>query len=188
MRGLNRNWLLSLICIAALVSGCSISTELTDREKALLVTEQDFQRYGFTTGSAPSGHFLKTEDYTNLSTEYSYQTPDGQGEIYIHNSVTLERSAANALTTELASRGGMMIGLSSEGVKEVPLKLTKQYGSRSSLSILKKDGKSIGNSFTAVLDKKIVLLVFSGTYFEKAEDFQDFMDEKMARVSGFEGI
>jgi hypothetical protein len=182
---LNKNWLSSLVCVAACLSGCSISTELTEQEKALLVTEQDFQRYGYSVSSAPSGQFVKTEDYMNLSTDLSYQTPEGEGEIYIHNSVTLERSASNAIATELASKGGMMIGLSAEGVKEVPLKLTKQYGARSSLAVLKKDGKSIGNSFTAVIDKKIVVLIFSGTYFESADEFQDFIDQKMVRVSSF---
>jgi len=176
------SWWLPAVIILTL-SACTTSTDLSDAEKSILVTELDFADFGGEQG-AVSGRFEKTIDHINRATEFTYQTPD-ESDIYIVSTVSVERSAADALASEVANKAGILIGLRSAGVIDVPIEMTKPYGSRSSLSVLKKDGKPIGNMLHAVLGKKIVLLVFSGIYFDTEAGFRELMDAKMKHVSEF---
>lgn len=175
--------LMAVLCLGSLslLMSCTETHELSEQEKAALVTELDLMPPE-DLGVAPRGAFAKETDYLNQSTGMSYQTEAGEGPVYVYNTVSIERSFSNSLTNEFATKGGLMIGLKSEGIEEVPIRLTKQYGSRSSLSKLMKDGRAIGNAFNAVIGKKFVVLVFSGIYFESAEEFQQFIDGKMRRI------
>jgi hypothetical protein len=175
-----------VVLVSALLLSCSVSSDLSDVEKSVLVTEADFQDYGVKAGDQPAGKFEKTTDHINRSTELSYATPDGSEGIYVASSVTVEKSAADALSTEWANKAGVLIGLKSAGVEEAPVKFAKPYGARSNLSVLMKDGKPIGNRLNAVVDKRVVMVIFSGIYFDTETDFREFFDAKMQRIAEFQ--
>jgi len=165
-----------------LLSGCQISHDLTSEERAILVTEHDL--VGVQGSKQAAGKFEKTVDYSSFSTEYTYESEE-DATLFILSSVRVERTAANALSSEWTNKGGLAFGMSLNGLKEEPIPLTKQYGSRAKLALLTKDGKPVGNIFHAVIDKKVVMLLYSGIYFDRAEDFQKFIDPKMERVRLF---
>lgn len=173
------------ILATTLLLGCSVSHELSEAEKSMLLTESDFAEYGFKYEQKTYGKFEKTIDYLNRSTELGYQSTEGS-ELYVYSTVTIERSAAAALATELTGKVGVLVGLKSSGAVESPIKLTKPYGTRASLSLLKKDGKPLGNRFSAVIDKKVVMVVFGGLYFETEASFREFFAAKMQSIETFQ--
>lgn len=166
--------------VLGLLAGCTTSADLTEAEKALLVTESDFVEYGLEAGEKPLGSFTKTHDWVNRSNEYSYQSPDGAG-YYVYNVVSRESSASNALVSNASTKAGLKIGFMSSGVIEKPIPLKQPIGSQSTLALLMKDGKPIGNTFTAIVGKTSVLLIYSGIYFETEEDFREFIAEKLPK-------
>lgn len=167
--------------VGALVfTSCTVSTDLSDAEKALLVTEADFGEYGFD-DALPTGKFEKTR-YFDRSVELTYESLESAEQLYVFCSVSIERSAADALTSEAANKTGVLVGLKSAGVIEKPVELKQTIGSRSKLSLLMKDGKFIGNSFHAIIDKKAVMLLVYGLYFENEAEFREFIDPKIEPI------
>jgi hypothetical protein len=171
---------LGTLLVLGLLAACSKSTDLTQAEKALLITEADFVEYGLEASNTPQGSFSKTHDWLNRSNEFEYQTPDGKN-YYVYNIVTLERSSRDAVVTNLSTKAGLKIGFLSSGVTEKPVTFKQPIGSQSALTILMKDGKPIGNTFTAVVGKTSIFLIYSGIYFETEEEFREFIDEKIKR-------
>jgi len=177
---------LAIVLASTLLLSCSTSNDLTDSEKSVLLTELDFREYGLKGEGQAAGRFTKTVDYINRSTELSYETPDDIEGIYISSSVVVERSAADALGTELANKAGVLIGFKAAGIQEVELAMSKPYGARSTVSIMKKDGKPIGNRVAVVVDKKVIMVIFSGIYFDTEARFREFFDGKIERVTTFQ--
>jgi hypothetical protein len=175
----------SLLLLATLcVLGCSVSADLDDNERALLLTEADFKASVPQLQSGVTGKFSKQNSYLERKVELSYKL-EANG-FYLTNSVTIEPSTTNALITHTAQRAGLIIGLKSNGVVEEPLKLGASYGDKATLSVLKRSGKPIGNVFTTVVDRKVYLLVFSGIHFDSAEAFGPLIAPKMDTLTKYE--
>jgi hypothetical protein len=168
------------VAALALMGGCTTSTDLTDAEKALLVTESDFVEYGLEAEETPTGSFTKTHDWLNRSDEYSYETPDAAG-YYVYNVVSVESTSSNAAVSNVSNKAGLKIGFMSAGVTQKPIDLKRPIGSQSVLTLLMKDDKPIGNTFTAIVGKTSVLLIYSGIYFETEDEFREFIDDKLGR-------
>jgi hypothetical protein len=169
---------LGTLLLLAMLAGCTKSSDLTAAEKALLVTEADFVAYGLEASATPQGAFTRTRDWINRANEYEYQSRDG-ADYYVYNIVTFERSSREAAVTNFSTKAGLKIGFMSSGVTEKPVAFEKPIGSQSLLTILMKDGKPIGNTFSAVVGKTSVLLIYSGIYFETEEEFREFIEEKV---------
>jgi len=175
-RMIGRNLLLlTTLCVL----GCSVSADLDDNERALLVTEVDFKEFAPPIQSGVTGMYSKRTSYLERKVELSYKLDASGPSFYLFNNVTIESSATQALITQAAQKAGLMIGLKSNGIVEEPVKLGLSYGEKTSLSLLKRSGKPIGNVFMSVIGRKVYLLVFSGIYFDDAEAFGTFIAQKM---------
>lgn len=177
------------IILFLLLAGCSISNELSESEQRILFSELDFAELGVEAGDKPAGQYEKIIDYANASTDLSYLKDSEAGDkgFYLQSTVTIERMSKNVVISELGGKAGTAIGLKLGGFDEEPVKLSGRYGSKASLSLLKMEGKPVGNSFSVVMGNKIVSLFFVGTYFDKGEAFETFVQEKMARVKAYSG-
>ena len=167
-----------LLLAAIGLVACSVSEDLTESERALLLTEADLRREPT---PALAGKYQKVSRI-DKSRELSYvYEKEGSG-LYLSNTLTVDTSAANALVTEGAQKTGLMIGLRVNGVVEEPIAQSVKYGDRSSLTILKKDGRPMGNVFTAVAGKKVYVVIFSGIYFDDAAAFDSFIAGKIDAI------
>jgi hypothetical protein len=175
------------VLLAALgLLACSVSGELTGSERALLLTEADFRLTGRAADAPLQGKYRKMTNQLDKSRELSYvYEKEGSG-FYLSNTLTLDFSPGNALITEGAQKAGLMIGLTAAGVSEDPIELTAKYGDRASLTLLRKEGKPIGNVFTAVAGKKVFVVVFSGVYFDDAAVFDGLIAPKWDAIMRFD--
>ena len=170
-------WLLLLILLTT--AACTTSHDLSEIERSLLLTESDFPEFELPAAPQPRGEFTKTEDYANRATELNYEFLDETRGIYVSSTLSIERNPGNVLITELTSDSGLRIGLSTQGIKEKPVKLKRSYGKRASLALLMMDDQPVGNHFTVVSGKKVMTLIFTGVYFEEEEDFAAFITPKL---------
>lgn len=116
----------------------------------------------------------------NRSKEYSYTSPEDGG-FYVYNTVTVERTSGKALEGHALNKAGPMIGFLSAGVTEKTIELREPIGTQSSLTLLMKNGKPIGNTFTAIVGHTSVLLIYSGIYFETENEFREFIQDKIKK-------
>lgn len=169
--------LLGLLLLAA----CTANEEPTETERALHVTEADFRPFGVQAAASAGGEYQKTLNHLDRSRELTY-TFNGQG-LYLSNILKFHSSSTNAFITEKAQKVGLMIGLKPHGVEEQTLTPHRKYGDRSSLGLLTKDGKPVGNVFTMVSGTKVFLVVFSGgVHFNDPAEFDRFISTKVDAV------
>ena len=132
------------------------------------------------------GKFKKTAIYLNSSYQLEYQTDAKNARIYIYSTVGVEKSEAKARTMATSYKTGATMGFKFGDLQEEPIKLTNKIGQNESLSLLKYKGKPAGNLFATAIDKKAVLVLFTGVYFDNEQDFRQFIDGYIERVTNFQ--
>lgn len=172
--------------LCCMLAACSTSHDLSEAERRVLLTECDFVELDLPADARPTGEFTKTEDYANRSTELAYELLDEKRGIYVNATLAVERNPGNVLVSEFASRGGLQIGLSSQGIEERPIPLTQRYGKRASLGLLIMEGKPVGNHFDVVDGNKFMTVLFTGVYFDNEQDFAAFIAPKLALLRDYQ--
>ena len=172
--------------LCCMLAACSTSHDLSEAERRVLLTECDFAELDLPANARPSGEFTKTEDYANRSTELAYEQLDTERGIYVNATLTIERNPGNILVSEFASRGGLKIGLASQGIEERPIPLSQRYGKRASLGLLIMEGQPVGNHFNVVDGNKLMTVLFTGFYFENEQDFAAFIAPKLALLHDYQ--
>ena len=165
--------LLALLMLAA----CTVEQEPTEPERALFLTEADFRSLGVQAAASSGGEYRKTLNRLDRSRELVY-TFKGQ-DFYLSNILKFDSSSTYAFITEKAQKVGLMIGFQPYGIEEQPMTPHTKYGDRSSLAMLTKDGKPVGNVFTVVSGGKVFLVVFSGIHFSNPAEFDRFISTKV---------
>jgi hypothetical protein len=177
----------AVACVMGLAA-CSKTTQLTEHERVMLLTESDFASFGMEHYERePNGTYEKMHSYLDRSVDYSYEYEDPDGAFYILSTVTDDSSNASARVTETAQKVGILIGLKAGGVVEKPLKLARTYGSKATLTLLMHKDQPVGNVFSAVMEDKVLLIMFTGVYFDAAEEFDELISSQAEAVERFKG-
>lgn len=123
--------------------------------------------------------------YLTRTVELSY-TYNPNDSVYLHSAVGIYPTAGDALVSGYAGNFGASYSLQSNGLEKRPLALSQNYAEDSSLDLLTRQGKPVGNLFFTRVENKSVLILFSGVYFEQPEQFEDFIAQRMQRIRDYE--
>jgi hypothetical protein len=149
----------------AILCACGAEEPVTDADKAMFLRANDLARFGY--------HFDNVEQLETFSKKrqldgayevtYRFKTVDGAPKVlFLHVSVKVGTSEADASLNQGAEKLGLLIGFKKSGVEERALPDTPA----GKLSLLVKEERPIGNVYTAVHGAKTYLLVMSGLYFD----------------------
>lgn len=170
-----------LLILTLTISACDNQAALSGEERGLLLNDKDFAHFGIGKG----GHYTKSVQYLTRTVELSYTHNPGQG-FYLYSAVSIHPTAGDALINGYAGNVGASYSLESNGLEKRALALSPDYASGSSLDLLSKDGEPVGNLFFTHAANKSVFILFTGVYFEQAEDFEDFIAPRLQRIREFE--
>ena len=123
--------------------------------------------------------------YLNRTVELSYVNERSKG-FYLYSGVTLNPNASDALIQGYAGKFGANQSLKSNDVIRQELQLSDVLPSGSSLDLLLKNGKPMGNMFFTRAGNKSVFIFFAGVHFEHAADFEAFIQPYLQRVRDYE--
>lgn len=164
-----------LMLLAALVLGGCIESETPlVEERRLLLSGEDFSAYDAPDG----GRYEKLVTYAARSIDLSFES-EGSDWFYLYSGVSLYPRASDALMTSYAETFGASFGLRGSGLVEQELPLQTKLAARASLKLLTQDGEPVGNLFYATVGNKSMFTIFTGVYFERAEDFEAFVAPKL---------
>jgi hypothetical protein len=170
-----------LLAAALALLACTVSEDLSETERAVLLTERDLRSFGLKP-TPDAGKYKKTINRLDQSRELTYVfEPDGFP-LYLSSTLRIDSSAASAVVNEGAQKTGLTIGLKATGVDTEPVTLREKYGERASLTLLTKDGKPVGNIFTMVSGKKVYISFFTGIYFNDLAEFHRLITPMVAAV------
>ncbi len=88
--------------------------------------------------------------------------------------------------TSYAETFGASFGLHHSGLEQEDLLLETTLASRASLKLLTQDGEPVGNLFYATVGNKSMFTLFTGVYFEQAEDFEAFIAPKLLQLREYQ--
>ena len=163
------------------LSACSQQNDLNPDERQLLLNERDFSAVRV----EREGSYKKSVQYFNRIVELSYVNERSKG-FYLYSGVTLNPNASDALIQGYAGKFGASQSLKSNDVSRQELPLSEAFPSGSSLDLLLKNGKPMGNMFFTRAGNKSVFIFFAGVHFEQAADFEAFIQPYLQRVRGYE--
>src|SRR3954471_7798938 len=137
-----------LILAAAVLGGCERNLPVDDRDRAVVLRAADLIPFGFgLEKTEPYEKFTKTR-YLDGSHElaYEFETPDAEEEnaLYMNVTLSVEKNAADAWTTQGAQEIGLGVGLKSSGLTKRELKDFYKYGDSSTFYVLERDGHPVG--------------------------------------------
>jgi hypothetical protein len=177
--------LLAVLLVFA-VAGCATEEPVSEADKSLFVRAADLGRYGVRYENAHSYEtFSKTRQFEgSYQLTYEFEPRGERRPVYIYATVSVARSASDAAFAEGAERIGILIGLKASGVEEREVRM--QPGDEAStLRLLVKGGKPLGNVFTMRDGRKTYLLVLTGLYFDDAEDWKKLIQPKLQQLAGY---
>ncbi|RIA35210.1 hypothetical protein DFO61_1876 [Ectopseudomonas oleovorans] len=169
--------LLSLLSLA----GCIDHETPLAEERRLLLSGEDFAAY-----EAPAeGRYEKLVTYAARSIDLSFESEDSDW-FYLYSGVSLYPRPADALMTSYAETFGASFGLRDSGLAQQELELDTQLATRASLRLLTQDGEPVGNLFYATVGNKSMFTIFTGVYFEQADDFEAFIEPKLLALREYD--
>lgn len=162
------------------LGGCFDNEAPLDEERRLLLSGADFAAY-----EAPSeGRYGKLVSYAARSIDLNFEST-GSDWFYLYSGVSLYPRAGDALLTSYAETFGAEFALQRSGLEQRSLELEADLGTRASLKLLLQDGEPVGNLFYASVGNKSFFTIFTGVYFEEAEDFEAFIAPKIATLRAY---
>ncbi len=173
---------LAFLAAALPLGGCIDESQPSEAERALLLTQADF---GY---EEDAGRYGKNVSYLNRAIELTYDSPPLSG-LYLHSTVSLTSSPKEAAFASYGALKGASfgLGLTTDGVTEEDIALSRDIGSHARLVLLRKDGKPIGNMFSASIGKKVIFTVFTGRHhFDSAQPFETLIGPKLAALEAHE--
>ncbi|WP_161864182.1 hypothetical protein [Pseudomonas yangonensis] len=169
--------LMSLLSLA----GCIDNEPPLAEERRLLLSGEDFASY-----EAPQeGRYQKVVTYATRTIDLSFESR-GSDWFYLYTGVSLYPRAGDALMTSYAETFGASFGLRDSGLLQEDLPLETRLASRASLKLLTQDGEPVGNLFYATVGNKSMFTIFTGVYFEQAEDFETFIAPKLLALREYQ--
>jgi hypothetical protein len=177
--------LLAAGLLLAALAGCQTSGELTPEEKRLLLTAGDLAAVGFPLERLGREKFEKTRNSLDRSVELSYVMDAGDKGLYVTSSLTVEASDRKAALGDKAFEIGLSIGLKHGGLEAEEVALNRTFGRKSRFSLLKKEGRPVGNLFTALADRKVYQVMFVGLYFDDPALFERLVGPKIEALAGY---
>ena len=170
-----------VLFVALSLGGCIDNEPPLAEERRLLLSGEDFAAY-----EAPDdGRYEKLVTYAARSIDLSFES-EGSDWFYLYSGVSLYPRAADALMTSYAETFGASFGLRDSGLVQQDLPLETKLASRASLKLLTQDGEPVGNLFYATVGNKSMFTIFTGVYFEQAEDFETFIAPKLLALREYQ--
>ncbi|WP_296269987.1 hypothetical protein [Pseudomonas sp. UBA6323] len=172
--------LLLLVSLLSL-AGCVDNDPPLAEERRLLLSGDDFAAY-----EAPQeGRYQKVVTYATRTIDLNFESRDSDW-FYLYTGVSLYPRAGDALMTSYAETFGASFGLRNSGLVQQDLPLETSLASRASLKLLVQDGEPVGNLFYATVGNKSMFTIFTGVYFEQAEDFEAFIAPKLLALREYQ--
>ena len=169
--------LISLLSLA----GCVDNEPPLAEERRLLLSGEDFANY-----EAPQeGRYQKLVTYAMRTIDLNFESRSSDW-FYLYSGVSLYPRAGDALMTSYAETFGASFGLRHSGLEQEDLPLETTLASRASLKLLTQDGEPVGNLFYATVGNKSMFTLFTGVYFEQAEDFKAFIAPKLLQLREYQ--
>ncbi len=169
--------LISLLSLA----GCVDNEPPLAEERRLLLSVEDFANY-----EAPQeGRYQKLVTYATRTIDLNFESRSSDW-FYLYSGVSLYPRAGDALMTSYAETFGASFGLRHSGLEQEDLPLETTLASRASLKLLTQDGEPVGNLFYATVGNKSMFTLFTGVYFEQAEDFKAFIAPKLLQLREYQ--
>lgn len=169
--------LISLLSLA----GCVDNEPPLAEERRLLLSGEDFANY-----EAPQeGRYQKLVTYATRTIDLNFESRSSDW-FYLYSGVSLYPRAGDALMTSYAETFGASFGLHHSGLEQEDLLLETTLASRASLKLLTQDGEPVGNLFYATVGNKSMFTLFTGVYFEQAEDFEAFIAPKLLQLREYQ--
>ena len=169
--------LISLLSLA----GCVDNEPPLAEERRLLLSGEDFANY-----EAPQeGRYQKLVTYATRTIDLNFESRSSDW-FYLYSGVSLYPRAGDALMTSYAETFGASFGLRHSGLEQEDLPLETTLASRASLKLLTQDGEPVGNLFYATVGNKSMFTIFTGVYFEQAEDFEAFIAPKLLALREYQ--
>lgn len=169
--------LMSLLSLA----GCIDNEPPLAEERRLLLSGEDFASY-----EAPQeGRYQKVATYATRTIDLSFESR-GSDWFYLYTGVSLYPRAGDALMTSYAETFGASFGLRDSGLVQQDLPLETKLASRASLKLLTQDGEPVGNLFYVTVGNKSMFTIFTGVYFEQAEEFEAFIAPKLLALREYQ--
>lgn len=169
--------LISLLSLA----GCVDNEPPLAEERRLLLSGEDFANY-----EAPQeGRYQKLVTYATRTIDLNFESRSSDW-FYLYSGVSLYPRAGDALMTSYAETFGASFGLRHSGLEQEDLPLETTLASRASLKLLTQDGEPVGNLFYATVGNKSMFTLFTGVYFEQAEDFEAFIAPKLLQLREYQ--
>lgn len=171
---------LLLISLLSL-TGCVDNEPPLAEERRLLLSGEDFANY-----EAPQeGRYQKLVTYATRTIDLNFESRSSDW-FYLYSGVSLYPRAGDALMTSYAETFGASFGLRHSGLEQEDLPLETTLASRASLKLLTQDGEPVGNLFYATVGNKSMFTLFTGVYFEQAEDFEAFIAPKLLQLREYQ--
>ena len=172
----------SLLLISLLsLAGCVDNEPPLAEERRLLLSGEDFANY-----EAPQeGRYQKLVTYATRTIDLNIESRSSDW-FYLYSGVSLYPRAGDALMTSYAETFGASFGLHHSGLEQEDLLLETTLASRASLKLLTQDGEPVGNLFYATVGNKSMFTLFTGVYFEQAEDFKAFIAPKLLQLREYQ--
>lgn len=172
----------SLLLISLLsLAGCVDNEPPLAEERRLLLSGEDFANY-----EAPQeGRYQKLVTYATRTIDLNFESRSSDW-FYLYSGVSLYPRAGDALMTSYAETFGASFGLRHSGLEQEDLPLETTLASRASLKLLTQDGEPVGNLFYATVGNKSMFTLFTGVYFEQAEDFEAFIAPKLLQLREYQ--
>ncbi|SUD58127.1 Uncharacterised protein [Ectopseudomonas oleovorans] len=172
----------SLLLISLLsLAGCVDNEPPLAEERRLLLSVEDFANY-----EAPQeGRYQKLVTYATRTIDLNFESRSSDW-FYLYSGVSLYPRAGDALMTSYAETFGASFGLRHSGLEQEDLPLETTLASRASLKLLTQDGEPVGNLFYATVGNKSMFTLFTGVYFEQAEDFKAFIAPKLLQLREYQ--
>lgn len=171
------------------LAGCQRGLPVEEAERQMLLRAADLVEYGYGLEDvAPFEKFDKTR-YFDGSSEitYEFNTPESESDhpLYVNVTLTFERKTSDAMVSHGTEKTALKYGLKIGGIEAREVEKFHEFGDSSTFYILEKDGKPVGNLFSARQGAKVYSLVMSGMYFDDADTWKELMDGRLAKFSAY---
>ena len=115
------------------------------------------------------------------SAEVNYEYESESPPLYVSTSISLEKDNRDAITTYTSQSVGGSVGLSiaGDGLKMEERQDLLAFGDQSKSQLLTMNGKPVGNFFITRKGPRVLMVIFSGVYFDDPEALRSVMEPKL---------
>ncbi len=156
-------------------------TPLTQAERGALVTAEDLVAAGAKFAPDPKVEVSSKNANLDGSSELSYEYESKDPPVYVSTSISMEKSAADAISSYTGQSVGGAVGMN---LSEPKMGLEDRddllkWGDQSRARLITYDGHPVGNFFIARKNNRVFLTMFTGVYFDDPEDFKSVIEPKL---------